>query len=147
MLRPTMTRSDSVFLDVLAACLGAGDPLLDALSRLETAGGEASRWVQRVRCFVRPGGSVESALYAARVIDAGEHAILALASTPAALGALLHALTVRGRRRDSLRRAILRGLVGPFAVAALTIVLDPLPNLMGSGSYVGPVFRGLAELG
>ncbi len=144
---PAMKTSDAALLDVLAACLGAGAPLPEALSRLEVAGPEASRWVQRVRPFVRPGGSVESALFAARAIDASEHAFLASAVTPDAIAGVLHALVLRRRRRDVLRSAIFRGLLGPFAIAALTVILDPLPNLIGSGSYVGPVFRGLLVLG
>jgi len=142
-----MTASDAALLDVLAACLGAGVPLPDALSRIEAAGHEASRWVQRVRPFARPGSSVESALFAARAIDATERAILASAVTPAAVAGVLHALVLRRRRRADRSRTILRGLLGPFAIAALTVILDPLPNLIGSGSYVGPVFRGLLALG
>jgi hypothetical protein len=142
-----MIASDAPFLDALAACLGAGVPLQDALSRIERAGFAASRWVQRVRPFVRPESSVESALLGAGAIDATEHALLAAAVTPDAVESLLHALVLRRRRRSALRAVVLRGLAGPFAIAALTVVLDPLPNLIGSGSYVWPVFRGLVVLG
>jgi hypothetical protein len=141
-----MIAADADFLDVLAACLGAGVPLPDALSRIETAGPQAARWVQRIRPFAQPGSSLEGALLAARILDGAESALLALAVTPDAVEALLRALAVRGRRRSALRGTILRGLIGPFAIAALTVVLDPLPNLFGSASCVWPVFRGLLVL-
>jgi hypothetical protein len=97
---------------------------------------------------VRGDGSVESALHAARVIDAREQSLLAVAVAPDAVESLLHALAARRRRRDALRRLILHGLVGPFAIAALSVLLDPLPNLfVGGESYIGPVFRGLSVLG
>src|SRR5580658_10426468 len=133
-----MPASDASFLDALAACLGAGVSLSDALSRIETAGADASLWVRRIRPFVRPESSVGGALHAARAIDATEGALLALAVTPDAVERLLHALALRRRRRATLRSAILRGLVGPVAIGALTVVLNPLPNLVGNGSYVGP---------
>jgi hypothetical protein len=144
-----MFASDTHTLDALAACLRAGLPLDDALLRLETAGGGASRWVKRVRPFVRPGETVEKALAGAGTIDEGEQALLAPATTPDAVAGLLEAISARRRRRARLLRSVLGGLLGPFAVAAITVVLNPLPALLfGSiGEYVGSVVLGFLVLG
>jgi hypothetical protein len=142
-----VTSSDAACLDALAACVGAGVSLPDALARIETAGIEASRWAARVRPFVRPGARVEDALLAARAVEQPEHALLALAVTPDDFAQIARALTARRRRKAALGRSILRVLLGPFAVAVLTVVLDPLPNIVGPDSYVWPVARGLVELG
>ena len=88
-----------------------------------------------------------ASLHAARAIDPTEAALLTLAVTPDATERLLHTLAIRRRRRATLRSAILRGLIGPIAIGALTVVLNPLPNLVGNASYVGPVLRGLFLLG
>jgi hypothetical protein len=146
-----MVAPDAACLDALASCLGSGVPLPDALARIESAGMEASRWVGRIRKHSAPDGrapvSLEDALCSSNVVDAAERAVLARAVTPAEVEGVLRAFALRRGQRAALRRALLRGLVGPLAVAILTVVLDPLPNLLGNGSYVGPVLSGLFVLG
>jgi hypothetical protein len=147
MLPPVRTADDAALLEVLAACLGAGVPLADALARIETSGTRAWQWVARLRPHVRLGSSVAATLLAAGVVDGPEHALLAQALTPSATERLLLALVSRRRRRELLRTAFQAALAGPFGLAALTVVLAPLPNLLGSGSYVWPVTRGVFTLG
>jgi hypothetical protein len=135
-----MAASDAALLDALAACIGADVPLDGALARIEGTGHEAARWVRAVRACVRPGAKVEDTLRAAGVVDDGEHALLACAELPAAIGATLAAVALRRRRREELHREVLRGLGAPFALAVATVMLDPLLGFVEGGSYFGRFF-------
>jgi hypothetical protein len=139
-----MTITNAAVLDALADCLESGDTLLKALEKVATAGGAAQDWARRVRRSVHAEGPVAAALGDSSVLDKDELSLLS-AEGPAALGASLHAVALR-RGSVARRRAIRSGLVGPFAFGALTIVLDPLPNLVTGAAYLWPVLRGLFAL-
>jgi hypothetical protein len=81
------------------------------------------------------------------MFDHDELALLPAEGTRASVGSPLYAVVLRRRRSIDRRRAILWGLVGPFGFGALTVVLDPLPNLITGGAFVWPVIRGLLALG
>jgi len=140
-----MTTTKAAVLDALADCLESGDTLLEALEKVATAGGAAQDWARRVRRSVRAEGPVAAALGDSSVLDKDELSLLSVEG-PAALAASLHAVALRRGRSVARRRAIRSGLVGPFAFGALTIVLDPLPNLVTGAAYLWPVLRGLFAL-
>jgi hypothetical protein len=133
-------------LDALADCLQSGDALPDALAKVATAGGAAAAWAERVRRSARHDVSLAGVLHASGVIDDSERALLSTDGADTVAPALLHAVALRRRRRAERRHAVLRGLVGPFAVAAVTVILDPLSSLVSGESFVWPVVRGLLLL-
>jgi hypothetical protein len=55
-------------------------------------------------------------------------------------------VVLRRRRRVARRSRLLWSLAGPFGVAVLTVILDPLGDVIGGGDYVWPVVRGLLLL-
>jgi hypothetical protein len=81
------------------------------------------------------------------VIDDSECELLSADGADDIAAAVLHVVVARRRRQLARRRSIQLGLAGPFGVGALTVVLDPIPNLITGGSYVWPVFRGFVVLG
>lgn len=133
-----MSHTDAALLDALADCLQAGDTLPEALGKVAMVGRGAERWTEQVR---RSG-----TLPGSGVLDREETALLPAVGSAATLAACLHAAALRRRRSLARRRAILWGLVGPFGFAALTVVLDPLPNLLTDDPFFWPVLRGLMVL-
>jgi hypothetical protein len=143
----SMTLADASFVDVVADCLESGDTLFEALAKLATARGAAQDWAQRVRRSLRAEVGVAEALRGAQVLDDDELSLLLSAEhADAAVASALRAVALRRRRSLTRRRALRAGLVVPFALGALTIALDPLPNLFTGGAYVWPVLRGLSWL-
>jgi hypothetical protein len=140
-----MISTNAAVLDTLADCLESGDTLSAALEKVAAAGGAAEDWAQRIRRSVRTEVPVAAVLRESNVLDADELSLLS-AESPAALASVLHAVALRRGRRLARRRAIAWGLVGPFVFGALTVVLDPLPNLITGGAYLWPVLRGLSVL-
>jgi hypothetical protein len=142
----TMVTADAALLDALADCLESGGTLLEALEKVAAAGRVAEPWAQRVRPSARAEAPVRAALRESKVLDDEELSVLAVADTGAAVASALRAVALRRRRSVARRRAIRWGLLGPFALGALTVVLDPLPNLVTGGAYLWPVLRGLLTL-
>jgi hypothetical protein len=138
-----MIPSDPAFLDALADCLESGDTLLEALGKVAAAGGAAEDWTRHVRPSVRADVAVARALRESNVVDDDELAILSAGGAGSALGPALRAVVLRRQRGLARRRAVRRGLLGPFAFGALTVVLAPLPEIFTGGPYVWPVLRGL----
>lgn len=133
-----MSPTEAAFLDALADCLEAGDTLPEALGKVRLAGRAAERLTEQV---LRAGS-----LRGANVLDEEERSLLPAEDSGAAVAARLRSLALRRRRILSRRRALRWGLVGPFAFAALTVVLDPLPNLVAGEPYFWLVARGLMIL-
>jgi hypothetical protein len=138
-----MTTANAALLDALADCLESGESLVGALEKVATVGGAAGPWAQWVRRHVQADLPVAAGLRASGVLDESELELLAADGASDTAGALLHAVVLRRRRRSARRRAILWGLVGPVGIGALTVVLDPLPNLVSGGAYLWPACRGL----
>ena len=141
-----MFTADAVLLDALADCLESGGTLLEALENVATAGRGAGEWAQHVRRSARAEVPVAAALRESNALDDDELSVLSAAGTAATVASALRAVALRRRRSLARRRAIHWGLLGPFALGALTVVLDPLPNLITGGAYVWPAFRGLFTL-
>jgi hypothetical protein len=141
-----MKITDTAFLDTLADCLESGDALLDALGRMATAGGTAALWTQHVRRCTSAELPVAAVLRASNELDDNELSLFSTESGDTVAAALLHVVALRRRRSRARRRAILWGLVGPFGIAVLTVILDPLTNLVTGGAYIWPVLRGLLWL-
>ncbi len=141
-----MITTDVALLDALADCLESGDTLTSALDKVAMARGAAEEWTLQVRRSVRPAARVAVALRASNVLGDDELSFLPAEGADAAVSSALRAVALRRRRSLARRRAIGWGLVVPFALAALTIVLDPLPNLLGGGPVLWPLLRGLMVL-
>ncbi len=141
-----MTIANTALLDTLADCLESGVSLVDALERIGTAGGAAGPWAERIRRSVRAELPVAAVLRASSELDDDELSLLAAEGAATVAADLLHAVVLRRCRRRARRRAILGGLVGPFVIGALTVILDPLPALVSGGAYLWPACRGLLVL-
>jgi hypothetical protein len=141
-----MTITDEALLDALADCVESGETLLDALGRIGTAGGAAAQWTEHVRRCCSAELPVAAVLRASNVLDESEWSLFLPERADAATASLLHVVALRRRRSRARRRTILWGLVGPFGIAALTVILDPITNLVSGGSYFWPVIRGLLWL-
>ena len=141
-----MTFMDTALLDALADCLESGDSLAEALAKVAMAGGVAGMWAERIRRSVRADVPLAALLRRSNVIDESEHALLSAEGADHVGAALLRVVATRRRWQLARRRSIQLGLLGPFGVAVLTVILDPIPNLVSGGPYVWPVFRGLALL-
>ncbi len=133
-------------LDAFADCLQAGEPLDGALTKVALAGLTGSRWAQHVRRFARRDTTIAATLRAAGVLDDHEQALVSAPGADEVLPDLLRAIATRRRRRATRASAVLRALVGPFFFAALTVVLDPLANLVTGGDFLWPATRGLVLL-
>ncbi len=133
-------------LDAVADCLESGDTLFDALGKVAIARGAAGDWAQRVRRSVRPHAGLAGALRESNVFDDDELSLLLSAESAGSMASALRVVTLRRRRSLARRRALRWGLVVPFGLGALTVVVDPLPNLITGGAYVWPVLRGLSTL-
>jgi hypothetical protein len=142
----TMLNTNAALLDALADCLEPGGTLVEALEKVATAGRVAEEWAHHVRRSARAEATVAVALRESNVLDDEELSLLSAAGTDALVASGLRAVALRRRWSLARRRAIRWGLLGPFALAALTVVLDPLPNLVTGGAYLWPVFRGLFTL-
>ena len=142
-----MTTTNVALLEALGDCLESGDTLFQGLGKIEAAGGVAGSWTEGVRRSTRAEVPVAKALRDSNMFNHDELSLLPAEGTDAAVAAPLRAVVLRRRRSSDRRRAILWGLVGPFGFGALTVVLDPLPNLITGGAFVWPVPRGLLELG
>ncbi|MGO9836614.1 MAG: hypothetical protein ACLP1X_20650 [Polyangiaceae bacterium] len=140
-----MITTNAAVLDALADCLESGDTLPAALEKVAAAGGAAQDWALRMGRSVRTDVPVAAVLRESNLLDADELSLLS-AEGPAALASSLHAVALRRSRRLARGRAMGWGLVGPFVFGALTVVLDPLPNLITGGAYLWPVLRGLCAL-
>jgi hypothetical protein len=141
-----MSTTDAALLEALGDCLAAGDTLPQALGRVSLAGGPAGFWTEQVRRTTRTEGPAVGALRAARLLEPDELAILPAHGADAAAAAPLQAIALRRRRSRARQRAILRGLVAPFGFAVLTVVLDPLPNLVTDEPFLWPEVRGMLWL-
>ena len=132
-------------LDTLADCLESGDTMLAALDKVAKASAATASWAHHVRQTVRADASAAQVLRASNVLDDDELCLLS-AEAPAAVASTLRAVALRRRRSVARVRAIRWGLVAPFGLGALTVVLDPLPHLITGEDYVWPVLRGLLVL-
>jgi hypothetical protein len=144
-----MITTDVALLDALADCLESGDTLTTALDKVAMARGAAEEWTHLVRRSVRSAAPVAVALRASNVLGDDELSFLSAEGADAAVvpvSSALRAVALRRRRSVARRRAIGWGLVVPFALGALTVVLDPLPNLLGGGPVLWPLLRGLFVL-
>ena len=142
-----MRSTDTAFLECLADCLEAGAVTSDALRHVARAGSAAEAWAERILRLARAEMPLATLLRTAKVIDDSECALLSAEGAGDLAAALLHVVAARRRRQLARRQSIQLGLVGPFGIAALTVVLDPIPSLITGGSYVWPVFRGFVVLG
>jgi hypothetical protein len=138
-----MIATTPVFLEALADCLEAGNALEESLGMVAAAGPAAAALAGRVRRSTRRDQPVAAALRDSGLVDDDERAMLDAAGVGELIPELLRALAVRRRRRVGRRWTLLRGLVGPFVVGAITAVLDPLPNVVSGGDFVLPAVRGL----
>ena len=134
-------------LDAVADCLESGDTLSEALEKVASAKGAAEDWARRVGRSVRAHSGLTGALRESNVFDDDELSLLLSAEgADAMVASALRVVTARRRRSLARRRGLRVGLVVPFALGVLTVVLDPLPNLITGGAYVWPVLRGLVTL-
>jgi hypothetical protein len=140
-----MLPTEPVLLDALADCLESGDALSEALDKVATAGPAAAGWAQQVHRPLRAGIPAARALLESGVLDDDERALLST-DGDVALAPALRAVAVRRQRSSARRRALRWSLAGPFAFAALTVLLDPVPELIAGGAYAWPVLRGLLVL-
>ena len=140
-----MIPTDAV-LDALADCLESGDTLVEALEKVATAGGEVQDWTRHVLRSVRANLPLARALGDSNVVDAEELSLLLAGGADASAARALRAVVARRQRGRARRRAIRAGLVAPLALGALTVALDPLPDLITGGAYLWPVLRGLFVL-
>jgi hypothetical protein len=137
-----MTTTDAALLEALGDCLGSGDTLPQALGKLSLAGGAAGWWTEQIGRSVRTDVPAPVALRGTRLFQPDELSLLPPQGPDAAAAPSLHAVVLRRRRGDARRRAVLWGLVGPFGIAALTVMLDPLPNLISDEPFLWPEIRG-----
>lgn len=141
-----MTTTDPALLAALGDCLKSGDTLPEALGKIEMAGAAARHWTALVRRTVRPDAPVAAALRGSSLFSEDERSLLPTDGSGPQVALPLQAVGMRRRRATARRRAILWGLAGPFGFAALTVILDPLPNLVTDEPFVWPVIRGLVVL-
>jgi hypothetical protein len=141
-----MTKTDAALLAALGDCLESGDTLPQAIGKIEMAGAEARSWAALVRRTVKPEPPFAGALRASGLFGEDERSLLPTDGAGAEVALPLQAVALRRRRAATRRRAIRLGLLGPFAFAALTVILDPLPNLVTDEPFVWPVVRGLLVL-
>lgn len=137
-----MTTTDAALLEALGDCLGSGDTLPQALGKLSLAGGAAGWWTEQVRRSARTDVPAGPALRGTRIFEPDELSLLPEGGPDAAAAMPLHAVVLRRRRGTARRRAVLLGLVAPFGFAALTVMLDPLPNLISDAPFLWPEIRG-----
>ncbi len=140
-----MLPTEPALLDALADCLESGDTLSEALGKVATAGPAAAEWAQQVHRPLRAGVPATRALLESGVFDDEERALLST-DGEVALAPALRAVAARRQRSVARRRALRWSLAGPLAFAALTVLLDPLPELVTGGAYAWPVLRGLLVL-
>jgi hypothetical protein len=141
-----MLPTEPAILEALADCLQAGDTLSEALEKVATAGATGGAWAHQVRPSVRAGVPVARALRESNVLDDDEVSLLSADSDGATLAPALRAVAIRRERSLARRRALRWGLVGPFVLGAVTVLLDPLPAVITGGAYAWPVLRGLSVL-
>ncbi len=141
-----MTTTDAALLEALGDCLGAGDTLPQALGKVSLAGGAAGWWAEQVRRSARTDVPAAVALRGTRLFEPDELSLLPEGNSDAALALPVHAIVLRRRRSATRRRAVLWGLTGPFLFAALTVMLDPLPNLIGDEPFLWPEIRSFLVL-
>jgi hypothetical protein len=141
-----MITTDVALLEAVGDCLESGDSLSHALGKVAMAGGAAGWWTEYVGRSVRGDGSAASALRATGLFEPDELTLLPTEGSDAAVGGPLHAVAQRRRRGLARRRAVLWSLVGPFAFATLTVLLDPLPNLVTDEPFLWPLMRGVLVL-
>ncbi len=141
-----MRKTNPALLDALADCLAAGDPLGTALGKVAVAGTPAGIWAAHVGRSLPPDHPIGAALDSANAIDADEQALLSAEGARDRAAAVLRAVALRRRRHGERRREVLQGLLGPILIGVLTVFLDPLPDMIGGGSYFWPLVRGLLAL-
>ena len=141
-----MVPTEPALLEALADCLESGDLLSVALDKIAMAGQAAAGWAQQVRRPLQANLPAARALLESGVLDDDERSLLGVDGDVAALPPALRAVAVRRRRSVARRQTLRWGLVGPFAFAALTVLLDPLPQLVTGGAYAWPALRGLLVL-
>jgi hypothetical protein len=141
-----MITTDVALLEAVGDCLQSGDTLSQALGKTAMAGGAAGWWTEQVARAVRGDVPAGRALQATDLFDADERSLFSANGTDAAAGPPLQAVALRRRRGVARRRAILWSLVGPFGFAALTVLLDPLPNLVTDEPFLWPLMRGVLVL-
>ncbi len=141
-----MTTTDAALLEALGDCLGSGDTLPQALGKLSLAGGTAGWWTEQVRRSVRTDVPAGPALRGTHLFEPDELALLPEGGPDEAAAMPLQAVVLRRRRGAARRRAVLLGLVAPFGFAALTVMLDPLPNLISDAPFLWPEIRGFSLL-
>jgi hypothetical protein len=141
-----MTTTDAALLEALGDCLGSGDTLPQALGKVSMAGGTAGWWTEQVRRSAPTDVAAPAALHRTRLFEPDELSLLPQGGPDAAAAPSLHALVLRRRRGAARRRAVLWGLVAPFGFAALTVMLDPLPNLISDAPFLWPEVRGFLVL-
>jgi hypothetical protein len=141
-----MTTTDPALLAALGDCLASGDTLPQALGRIEMAGATARYWTAVVRRTAGSDAPVGAALRGSSLFREDERLFLPTDGAGSQVALPLQAVATRRRRAAARRRAIRWGLVGPFAFAALTIIFDPLPNIITDEPFVWPIVRGLLVL-
>ncbi len=121
-------------LEALAAALAAGLSNRDALSLLAATGPASAASARRIEEQLKD-GSLAKALTAAGLVAPDEAAVVAVGESEGRLAAALNWAVKRARTRRERRRAIVGGVIGPMAFAALTLLSTPLPSLaMGGGA-------------
>lgn len=122
-------------LEAFASALEAGLTPADALALIARAGPTSARLAGTIKEALR-GGSVASALAAARLLAADEKAVITVGEEVARVASALRWAVDRERIRRDRRRALLATIIGPLTFAALTMLTEPLPAVvMGTGSF------------
>ena len=122
-------------LEALAATLASTASPSEALAVVGRAGATSARLTRALQNRLR-GGTLATALVAERLVTDAQAAVVRVGEDGARLPAALR--WVAGQRRTSRerQRAIRSVVVGPLALALLTLLTEPLPAVvMGTGSF------------
>jgi Type II secretion system (T2SS), protein F len=136
--------SSEDLLDALGAALGAGATVADALKLVASAGPASARAARLVEEGLA--GGLARALANANLLAPDEEPLVQLGERESCVASSLAFTVARRRQRRARRRAAWGALAGPLAFAVLTLLFDPLPQVMlGTGSFAGAL-RNLAWL-
>jgi hypothetical protein len=136
--------SSEDLLDAIGAAIGAGASTADALKLIASAGPASARAARLVE--ERLAGGLASALAGAKLLAPDEEPLVQLGERESCVASALSFTVARRRQRRARRRAAWGAVAGPLVFAALTLLFDPLPQIMMGTGSIGGALRNLGWL-
>ena len=137
MPRPPLAPAVEDLLEALAATLAATASTTEALAVVGRAGPASARRARALQNRLRS-GTLATALAAEGLVTPSEEAVVRVGEEAARLPAALRWVAEQRRSGRERQRAIRGVVVGPLALALVTLLTEPLPAVvMGAGSF-GP---------